>query len=320
MSVSALVNLTSDTNHVQEPTLQAYAYCHLATALRRSGRVSESLNPAHTAIQLAPLERDPYLALNAAANLAYADGLLSGSCQSALESVSEQARTAGLRFVELKARLFAAVLAHASGEERSAVDLLEDCLPRQLALGHINLVAQELCPRPDLVSRVIRRHRTNGLGPALLEALSHHWLFPEAAVTLRELGPSQIGTWLGHLDAKAPAGSPKLQRGQRGQPTGAPGTPPQRAALVGQLSRRERDVLELMAQDRSNDQIATELFIAVSTVKTHVNHILRKLGQTTRVGAVLEYQRLLGSTGNPAVHLSTSSSPPCDMTPNPPWV
>ena len=72
-----------------------------------------------------------------------------------------------------------------------------------------------------------------------------------------------------------------------------------------------------MARDRSNDQIAAELFIAVSTVKTHVNHILRKLGQTTRIGAVLEYQRL---TGHHAVHLGTSSSPPCGMSSNPPWV
>ena len=53
-----------------------------------------------------------------------------------------------------------------------------------------------------------------------------------------------------------------------------------------------------MAQDRTNDEIAGDLFIALSTVKTHVNRVLSKLGQTTRVGAVLEYQRLLGVTGN----------------------
>ena len=49
-------------------------------------------------------------------------------------------------------------------------------------------------------------------------------------------------------------------------------------------------------------------------------HILRKLGQTTRIGAVLEYQRLVGSIGHPAVHPGTNSSPPSGMTPNPPWV
>ncbi len=92
MSAVALSNLTSDAEHVQDPpSLQAYTYCHLATVLRRSGSLAESLDPARAAIQLAPLERDPYLALNAAANLAYADGLLgSGSSYSALESVSER--------------------------------------------------------------------------------------------------------------------------------------------------------------------------------------------------------------------------------------
>jgi len=56
-----------------------------------------------------------------------------------------------------------------------------------------------------------------------------------------------------------------------------------------------------MAQDRSNDEIAGDLFISLATVKTHVNHILRKLGQTKRVGAVLEYQRLLRRSDDPAL-------------------
>jgi DNA-binding CsgD family transcriptional regulator len=170
------------------------------------------------------------------------------------------------------------------------------------------------------VNRVIRRHRTNGLGPALLDALSHHWLFPETAATLRELGPSQVVTWLGHLSAKAPADNAALERGRQGRPARTQGTKPARPTQLEQLSRREREVLDLMARDRSNDQIAAELFIALSTVKTHVNHILRKLGQTTRIGAVLEQQRLGGSIGDPAVHPETSSSPPRGVTPNPPWV
>ena len=53
-----------------------------------------------------------------------------------------------------------------------------------------------------------------------------------------------------------------------------------------------------MAADRANDEIAADLFITIATVKTHVNHILRKLDQTTRVGAVLEYQRLMGLVGD----------------------
>jgi DNA-binding NarL/FixJ family response regulator len=60
---------------------------------------------------------------------------------------------------------------------------------------------------------------------------------------------------------------------------------------VSALTARELEVLDLMARDRSNEEIAAELFIALSTVKTHVNHILRKLEQKNRIGAILEYQR-----------------------------
>ncbi len=88
--------------------------------------------------------------------------------------------------------MFEGILADIAGDATEAVRLLEECLPRQLALGHINLIAQELCPRPELASRVLRRHRSNGLGPALIEALGHHWLFPQTAVVLKDLGPSQV--------------------------------------------------------------------------------------------------------------------------------
>ena len=49
------------------------------------------------------------------------------------------------------------------------------------------------------------------------------------------------------------------------------------------LSRREREVYELIAQGRSNRQIATALFISESTAKVHVRHIFEKLGVRSRV-------------------------------------
>jgi len=53
------------------------------------------------------------------------------------------------------------------------------------------------------------------------------------------------------------------------------------------LSEREMEVLQLMAKGLSNKEIGRALWIGETTVKTHVSHILRKLGQADRTQAVL---------------------------------
>lgn len=58
------------------------------------------------------------------------------------------------------------------------------------------------------------------------------------------------------------------------------------------LSDREMDVLRLMAEGMSNREIGRALWIGESTVKTHVSHILRKLGQGDRTAAVLTAVRV----------------------------
>lgn len=62
--------------------------------------------------------------------------------------------------------------------------------------------------------------------------------------------------------------------------------------LADSLSAREQDVLGHMARGMSNREIASALWISEPTVKTHVSHILRKLGRADRTGAVLEGIRL----------------------------
>lgn len=58
------------------------------------------------------------------------------------------------------------------------------------------------------------------------------------------------------------------------------------------LSARELDVLRLLASGRSNDAIANELVVALSTIKWHVAHIYRKLGVSGRVQAVARAREL----------------------------
>ena len=60
-----------------------------------------------------------------------------------------------------------------------------------------------------------------------------------------------------------------------------------RSAADQALTRREREVLELIARGRSNKRIAFELGISEKTVKTHVGHVLAKLGVSDRTQAAL---------------------------------
>ncbi|HEX7349826.1 response regulator transcription factor [Brachybacterium sp.] len=63
---------------------------------------------------------------------------------------------------------------------------------------------------------------------------------------------------------------------------------PQRdAGVLAQLTDREREVLMLVAQGRSNREVGAELFISDHTVKTHVGRLLTKLGARDRVQLVI---------------------------------
>jgi DNA-binding NarL/FixJ family response regulator len=70
----------------------------------------------------------------------------------------------------------------------------------------------------------------------------------------------------------------------------APRSRPQ--PLVVPLSDRELDVLRLLADGRSNREIAGELFLAEGTVKNHVTNVLAKLGARDRTQAALRARAL----------------------------
>ena len=57
--------------------------------------------------------------------------------------------------------------------------------------------------------------------------------------------------------------------------------------LYEELTNREKEVLDLIAQGKSNQEIAEDLFITLKTVKTHVSNILAKLGVEDRTQAAI---------------------------------
>ncbi|WP_404375641.1 response regulator [Vreelandella aquamarina] len=73
----------------------------------------------------------------------------------------------------------------------------------------------------------------------------------------------------------------------RAKPTAAGEDSEDKPSRLPQLTDKQLDVLSCMSQGMSNKQIARELDIAETTVKTHVSAILRKLDATSRVHAIV---------------------------------
>jgi DNA-binding NarL/FixJ family response regulator len=77
-------------------------------------------------------------------------------------------------------------------------------------------------------------------------------------------------------------------------------TAPVPPAAVGELTPREQEVLGLMVRGMSNPEICNRLVISEATAKTHVAHILQKLGLRDRVQAVIyAYESGIVSPGAP---------------------
>ena len=101
---------------------------------------------------------------------------------------------------------------------------------------------------------------------------------------LRETNPKQL-TYLRLLLAASTARETVRPKGE--------GKHPQRSqVLIDPLSARELEVLHLIAAGASNEEIAAQLVIAISTVKRHVSNIFGKLAVSNRTQAVTRAQTI----------------------------
>jgi pimeloyl-ACP methyl ester carboxylesterase/DNA-binding CsgD family transcriptional regulator len=85
---------------------------------------------------------------------------------------------------------------------------------------------------------------------------------------------------------------------ERSGPTGPSDSEADRDAAVGSLSARERDVMAMVVEGRTNQQIADALFLSPRTVERHLSNVYAKLGlegKAARAGAAARLSRTLPS-------------------------
>ncbi|MFJ9775762.1 response regulator [Kitasatospora sp. NPDC101157] len=98
-----------------------------------------------------------------------------------------------------------------------------------------------------------------------------------------------------------------------------PTEPRQHPASLTELTARETDVLHLVGQGLTNEQIAQHLVVSTATVKTHLNRVMSKLGLISRAQAVvIAYESGLVVPGQHAHHTPwASGASPVTSEPGP---
>jgi len=247
---------------------EGMAWCGVGQALYLQDRFDEARACLHRSVALTP-DTNPILLSVARANLALVEAA------SATEPVSERVLDGALELIR-----------------RTGADNTPSAALIEMAWGEVRRTRGEL---QDAVA-----HFEASL--ALLGAGTLSCLHANAYLLLGQvqhaLGDSALA--LRSLDAadsilsrqRDPGALPDRARRLRQ----TLGTPPRRAAAYGEvLTERESAVLNLLAEGRSQREIATSLFISHNTVKTHLKSVYRKLGVTSRDAAV-EQLRSRGRT------------------------
>jgi LuxR family transcriptional regulator, maltose regulon positive regulatory protein len=191
-------------------------------------------------------------------------------------------------------RITSARLLHAQGRHREALALLEELGETAEAAGRTGdlleiLALQALALRAG--SKKERAVSTLARALALAEPEGYVRTFVDEGPPMAELLSEALeARQRGRLDPPVPPHYlRKLLAATERDATGAASPI---AGLPEPLSERELEVLALIAAGKSNRRIATELFIGVGTVKTHLNNIYRKLNARSRTQAVARAREL----------------------------
>lgn len=164
----------------------------------------------------------------------------------------------------------------------------------EFVLGALAAGADGYLVKTEEPQRILAAVRDVHRGDAVLSAAATRAVvgaLRERGETASAAGGVPAGTPLAPAAEAAPAA---------GAAPAAPVAPVDSAAPVGPVgpapsfTRREEDVLALVAQGLTNQQIASTLFVEVTTVKSHLSHALLKLELDSRVQAALWWQQHRG--------------------------
>jgi NarL family two-component system response regulator LiaR len=177
-----------------------------------------------------------------------------------------------------------------------------EAIERTVALAPDVVLMDLVMPKVDGVQamRALHQRAPRARVIVLTSFLDDERLMPAvqagaAGYLLKDVEPSELARAV----RTAYAGEALIDPTVAARLLGALAGPRARTATDGEhLTNREREVLELIAAGRSNKRIALELGIAEKTVKTHVGHVLAKLGVADRTqAALLAVQQGLVSPG-----------------------
>ena len=194
--------------------------------------------------------------------------------------------------------------------------------PLAMAMGWTSYVAAAVFARGDAVALI---HADRGVGgevdPLDRDVL---WEFAEGLASAYERASlartlaserarlARALDWLAAAAAELADGSLEARERGRAVPADASTAAPldDRAVFDGVLTRRELDVLRLLARGLSNRAIAAELVVSEGTVRFHTGAILRKLDAANRAQAAARYLALTGpAAAQPDAGAATRSAP-----------
>lgn len=198
-----------------------------------------------------------------------------------LESLQRQMEAEGRFGMVIEIHVLRALACQAQGDVDRAMTFLESALSLAEPEGYARIFLDEGAPMAALLHKSVLHGILPDYGAKLLAAFEDET--KDERRTTEERTTSAVlplSSSVVYLSSPAPPA-----RGPRAQMSDVQG-------LVEPLSERELEVLRLVADGLTNQEIADRLIIALSTVKTHAHNIYGKLGVSNRVQAVARAQEL----------------------------